>query len=449
MIYSLNTAEELTEKIICEIVRQHYQCELPRLNKLKDYYEGKNEITHRVMKDPTKPNNKVSNPYASYITDTLTGYFIGEPITYNSQDEDVLNELNMIFEYNDEADENTELAKNASIYGVAYEYLYVQDNMIRFKIFDTREIIAIYDKTVEHNLIAVLRCYDDYDWVEGKNISIVEVITDKEVIRYKTNDVKSSLTLLVSYPHYFGMVPVAVYYNNEEALGDFERVIPLIDAYDCMESDTLNDFEYFTDCYLCLYGFTAEKEDIIQMKENRVLLMDEGTNAEWLTKDINDTYTENMKNRLDNDIHKFAKCPNMSDEAFASNASGIAIKFKTMGTENLVSIKERKFKRGLQMRLELIANVKGLMADGFDWRAIEMNFTRNIPTNLIDIADVVNKLSGIVSDETLLAQVPFVEDVQTEIERLDKEKEKNPLLQSALSYNTTAMMREQEEEKED
>ena len=156
-----------------------------------------------------------------------------------------------------------------------------------------------------------------------------------------------------------------------------------------------------------------------------------------------------MKNRLDNDIHKFAKCPNMSDEAFASNASGIAIKFKTMGTENLVSIKERKFKRGLQMRLELIANVKGLMGDGFDWRAIEMSFTRNIPTNLVDIADVVNKLSGIVSDETLLAQVPFVEDVQTEIERLDKEKEKNPLLQGVLSYNTTAMMRGQGDEKED
>ena len=83
------------------------------------------------------------------------------------------------------------------------------------------------------------------------------------------------------------------------------------------------------------------------MKENRVLLMDEGTSAEWLIKQINDAYVENMKNRLDKDIHKFAKCPNMSDQEFASNASGIAIKFKLLGTENLVSIKERKFKRGL------------------------------------------------------------------------------------------------------
>jgi SPP1 family phage portal protein len=86
------------------------------------------------MKDPAKPNNKIANAYASYITDTLTGYFIGEPITYTSIDDKLLQELTMIFEYNDEADENAELAKTASIYGVAYEMLYFnkEDKMIRF-----------------------------------------------------------------------------------------------------------------------------------------------------------------------------------------------------------------------------------------------------------------------------------------------------------------------------
>jgi hypothetical protein len=36
------------------------------------------------MKDASKPNNKIANPYASYITDTLVGYFMGEAITYTS-----------------------------------------------------------------------------------------------------------------------------------------------------------------------------------------------------------------------------------------------------------------------------------------------------------------------------------------------------------------------------
>lgn len=400
------------------------------------------------MKDKSKPNNKIANAYASYITDTLVGYFIGEPISYTSNDDTLLQDLSMIFEYNDEADENAELAKNASIYGVAYEMLYLseEDKMIRFKALNPKEIIPIFDKTVEQNLMAVIRYYDDYDVVDDKTYTLVEVIDGSMVRRYKMDN---SFLLLEEYPHYFGMVPIAIYKNNEEERGDFESVISLIDAYDKMESDTLNDFEYFVDAYLALYGFTAEPEDVAQMKENRILLMDEGTSAEWLIKQTSDTYVENMKNRLDADIHKFAKCPNMADKEFASNASGVAIKFKLLGTENLVSIKERKFKRGLQQRLELMSMINSVLREGFDWRGIDIIFTRNVPSNDTDIANMVNTLKDIVSEETLLAQIPFVEDVQDELERLKQEREENkelnPFFSTGLSYQTNAMANSMEQ----
>ena len=402
------------------------------------------------MSDTSKPNNKIANAYASYITDTLVGYFIGEPITYTANDDVLLQDLQMILEHNDEADENAELAKNASIYGVAYEMLYLseEDNMIRFKSLNPKEVIPIFDKTVEQNLLAVMRYYEDYDYVEDNTYTIVEVIDATHVRRYKLN---TGLSLLEEYPHYFSMVPVAIFKNNEEESGDFERVISLIDAYDKMQSDSLNDFEYFVDAYLALYGFTADSEDVAQMKENRVLLMDEGTSAEWLIKQVNDAYVENMKNRLDKDIHKFAKCPNMSDQEFASNASGIAIKFKLLGTENLVSIKERKFKRGLQQRFELMSMINNVLREGFDWRAIDINFTRNIPSNDTDIADMVNTLKDIVSEETLLAQIPFVEDVQAELERIKTEREENkelnPFFSVDLGYQTEAMANSNKEEK--
>lgn len=443
--------EELTDKVIQRLVENHRSQEFPRLKKLENYYNANNEINRRLMKDPSKPNNKIANAYASYITDTLTGYFIGEPISYTSADETLLQDLTMIFEYNDEADENAELAKNASIYGVAYEMLYLseEDKMIRFKALDPKTVIPIFDKTVEENLIAVIRYYDDYDVVEDKTYTIIEVIDNAYVRRYKLG---TSLTLLDEYQHYFSLVPVAIFKNNEEQSGDFENVISLIDAYDKMESDSLNDFEYFVDAYLALYGFTADGDDVAQMKENRVLLMDEGTSAEWLIKQTSDVYVENMKNRLDNDIHKFAKCPNMSDENFASNASGVAIKFKLLGTENLVAIKERKFKRGIQQRLELMSAINSILREGFDWRAIDIIFTRNIPSNDVDIANMVNSLKDLVSEETLLAQIPFVEDVQDELERLKKEREEskelNPFFSVGLDYNTEAMNKNKEQEEE-
>ena len=403
------------------------------------------------MSDSTKPNNKIANSYASYITDTLVGYFMGKPVSYNTDDDKVLEELNMIFEYNDEADENIELAKNASIYGVAYEMLYMSEEEVRFKSLDPKQCIPIFDDTIDSNLLAFIRYYDNYDVVQDKTITIIELITDTTITRYQCGNNYNDFTLLDSYKHYFGMVPIAIFKNNEEELGDFETVISLIDAYDKLESDSLNDFEYFVDAYLALYGFTAEPEDIQQMKENRVLLMDEGTSAEWLTKNVSDNNIENIKNRIDADIHKFAKCPNMADKEFASNASGVAIKFKLLGTENKVSIKERKFKRGLQQRLELLATINGVLSDGFDWRSVDIIFSRNIPSNDTDIANMVNTLSGIVSEETLLAQLPFIENVQDEIERLDadreKNKENNPFFQSSMNYETGAMAEGEEEDK--
>ena len=440
---TINNMEELTTSVIKRIIDNHRTTELVRLLELEKYYNTENKIKNRLMADPTKPNNKIANPYASYITDTLTGYFIGEPITYNSEDKNLLQDLNMIFEYNDEADENAELAKNASIYGVAYEMLYVSEEdqkMVRFKPLSPKECIPIFDKTIEQNLIGLIRYYNDEDIVEDKTYTMIEVITDKEITTYRANELATEFVLLDSYEHYFGMVPIAIYKNNEEQRGDFESVISLIDAYDKLESDTVNDSEYFADCYLALHGFAADQDDIKEMKEKRVILMDNDTSAEWLVKESNDAAVENIKNRLDKDIHKFSKCPNMSDQEFASNASGIAIKFKLLGTENLVAIKERKFKRGLQQRLELIAAIDSVMRDGFDWRAIEIIFSRNVPSNDMDIANMVNTLKDIVSTETLLSQIPFVENVQDEIQKLDKEKEENPFFQVGLNYQTGAMV---------
>ena len=255
---------------------------------------------------------------------------------------------------------------------------------------------------------------------------MIEVYSDKDVVIYKSDALINNLEVVNSYSHYFGMVPIVVYNNNEEEIGDFEPVISLIDAYDQMESDSLNDFEYFVDAYLCLSGLVADADDVSTMKENRILLLDSDSDAKWLIKDTNDTNIENVKSRLDADIHKFSKVPDMSDEAFSGNSSGVAIKYKTLPMENIVAIKERKFKKGLQRRIELIFAIMSKTSGAYDWRSIDIAFTRNLPTNETEIAQMVSTLSGIVSNETLLTQLPFIEDVETEQKKVEDEQQSNP-----------------------
>lgn len=405
------------------------------MSMLYSYYQGDSAILKRTLADANKPNNRIVSPYATYITDTYTGYFLGEPVTYSSSDnQELLDRLTQLYNYNDEAATNAELAKDTSIFGVAYELMYMDENAdIRFKKIEAAKAIPIFDNTLEEDLLYFIRYYDDFDILTDKKTTYIEVYS-REWIRYYIND--NGMKLTQERTHAFKAVPINIYQNNQEEMGDYENVISLIDAYDKITSDSVNDMEYFADCYLALYGMSGtEPEDIAAMKEQRVLLMETDAKAEWLTKQINDTYVENLKNRLDAQIHKFSRCPAMTDSDFAANASGVAMKYKLMGIETATSKKERAFKKALQRRIELICNIFGVMGTDYDYRDITMNFKRNIPANLVEIADVVNKVGHLLSEETQISLLPI--DVTPDQEKQRKEAEATAGLDYSLEEPQT------------
>ena len=420
-MYKLSAGTVLTAEMIKKYIELNKEKDASNRKKF-DYYMGNHNILHRTMQDASKPNNKVVNPYAHYITDIMTGYFMGEPVNYNGKDEKQIEVIEAIYNYNDEASENSKLAEYASIYGVSYEIMYLDDDAnIRFKRIDTEGAIPIYENNIEGDLLYFIRYYDEQDIMTGNTITYVEVYSRNRIQFYSLS--LGALEYLSEVEHHWGLVPINIFYNNEEELGDFETVMSEIDAYDKLESDNLNEVEYFNDAYLALYGVEGtDGDDIAMMKENRVLLLPEDAKAEWLVKSINDTYLENLKTRLDKNIHKFSYCPAMTDQDFSQNASGVAMKYKLMGLENATSKKESAFKVGLQRRLELICNMLAVQGTNYDYRAVNIIFTRNIPNNIVEMADVINKVGHLYSEETQMNLLPIEVDYEKEQERKAQEQ---------------------------
>lgn len=414
---------QLTKEVIKWIIEKHSE-EKNRIAELRDYYNNKNAITNRQYKDTNKPQNRLSHPFASYITNMATGYFLGNPISYNSENKNLLERILDIFKYNDEADNNTTLAKYSSIAGYAVELLYIDENSnARFKALSGDEVAIVYDNTLEENILYAIRYFEEDIPGEDKIRTTINVYTSNTIQTYKLED--NEITFIDEVAHYFNDVPVSVYVNNDELYGDFERVKGLIDAYDKTQSDTANDFEYFTNALLVISGVLVEDEEGLNFKENRVINF-AGTDgkAEYLIKDINDNALENYKNRLVEDIHKFAQIPNLTDEKFAGNVSGESMKYKLMGLENVVSVKEAKFKKGLMRRIELLCNFLNIATnDLMLYTDIQPIFTRNKPKNDVELANMVKSLYGILSDETLISILPFIENSKEEIEKRDLEKE--------------------------
>ena len=419
----------LNANLINDLIEKHAE-EKNRIIKMKNYYNGLNEaIMNRAYTDKNKPSNKLVSGYPSYITDNFVGYMVGQPITYKSDNVDLLEKLNLNFLYNDEVDHNTTLAQEQSICGYAYELLYRdEDSNARFTCLETENTIVVYENNLEEKELFIIRLV----YTEDNKGLVYAYDNVNEYIYSLENDKVGNL--IIQSPHYFMSVPVCTYENNRQRIGDFEKVLSLINAYDLTNSDTANDFEYFTNALLVVSGVVMENEEgqPLNFKDNRVLnFADTNSKAEYLMKNINDSALENYKNRLNRDILRFSNIVDMSDENFASNLSGIAIKFKLQGMENITSIKESKFRKGLMKRIELLVHYLKLKTNtDFTYTEITPVFTRNIPANDSETVSMIKQLYGIVSDETLLAQLPFVENVQDELEAIEEKKSKE-----AISYD--------------
>ena len=163
----------------------------------------------------------------------------------------------------------------------------------------------------------------------------------------------------------------------------------------------------------------------VSLQHLRKEKLPDGAKAEYLTRTFDETGVEVLKKAIEQDIHKFSHIPCMTDESFGGNVSGVAMEFKVLGMENITKIKTRYYKKGLRKRLRLFCGYLSLYQKNVDPKGITMVFTRSLPKNLLEISQIVANLWGKVSRRTLLSQIPFVEDVDEELNALEKETQEN------------------------
>lgn len=422
-MFLLNKEQALTTDLLSKIIQQFELKEKGQLNRYWNYYKGNQEIMRKVATDIGKPCNRIVCNYCYNITQNYQGYIAGIPVSYSSDND--FTDIQEILNYNDVRNEDSEYLRNALIFGRAFEINYIdEDGKQRFKVLDTRECIPVYDTTLNNDLLYVIRYY----LVDNVNDSLdkyyVEVYSKDKVLIYESSNQFSSFSLLEERQHHYNQVPITVFSLNQEQESIFDKVITLQDAYNKLLSSEVDDFEAFCDAYLVLKGCMAEDEDVKQMKQNRVLILDNDADASYLTKSVSDTQIENMLQNINDTIHKIANSPDFNDEKLLAQ-SGIAMRYKLVGFENVASAIVANMTKALQRRIELICEILALTGSEELWRDVNITFTRNLPVNVLESAQIVNSLRGIVSDETLLSQIPFITDASGELEKIQKQKETN------------------------
>ena len=230
----------------------------------------------------------------------------------------------------------------------------------------------------------------------------------------------SSQQHLADYNPLFG-IP-----NNEELIGDAERVIALIDGYDRALSDASSEISQTRLAYLVLKGLGMDEEEIQEVQKSGAFeLYDDKQDVKYLTKDVNDTMIENHLDRLEKNIMRFAKSVNFNSDEFNGNVPVIGMHLKLMALENKCITFERKMTAALRYQFKVLYSIwkrkNKRTGSDLDYLNVSYLWTRNIPVNKLEEAQVLTTLNGQISDRTRYALSTLVEDPEDEIAQLNAE----------------------------
>lgn len=422
----------ITIKEALEYVHKHYYKELPRLRDLEKCYLGKNDILLRKERPNGAITNRIPHNFSSYIANQTSNYFMGTPIDYVCPQEDSYFELDRILRANSSSTLDADLSLDMAIFGVAFEIAYINTSgELELAKLNTKRVIPIYNMDIKPRLTDAI-VYDVIEAGPNKSLIRLSIYDESEVSTYEGEIIgdfdslliDNTLSLTDTRYHFIGQCPIIEYKNNRYNKGDFEDVIPLINSYDILESLSLDDCEDFTNAYLMLSKIGDLDDDMKKaIRDSKIIDFTEDGKAEWLIKNINDVFIENLKNRVNRDIHKITGTLDLSDNSlYAGVTSGVALKWRYSGLELKRKEKERQYTISLLRRLDIIKNFLAKQNVSIDPNEIEIMFSVSMPSNEAEIADIVTKLKGIISDKSLLSMLPWISDIEAEIERIEEEQ---------------------------
>ncbi len=349
--------KRLTAEQISDIIKDFRQDRLPEIQDREEYSKGNNPSILNRAYPVGAPTNRLPVPYGRRILSLITGYmFLPGLVTYSSENTGYLEALTEIFDLNEEPMQTYRMGWQTSLHGLGYELLYNEglreeptliDNLPgyletepRFAKAEMAETIPVYDFDIIPNLRAFIRFYTVGD---DEHISVYYEDVKEDWVRVHD---QSPMLKVGEQTHGYSAPPLVVYENNEDLIGDFSAVQSLIDAYDVLMSDSLNEFDRFAQAYLVAKGFTITAEDVDKLKHKRAFsLLSKDDSIEFLTKPIEVEFIKYLSEQLRAEIHRGSGIPNLDDFKWGGGTSGETIDKFIYLMELFTGIKEATFKQ--------------------------------------------------------------------------------------------------------
>ena len=440
----ITVSPEITSETL-DIAFEQWLSYQPRYQLLNDYYLG----NHRFDLQAHAPDqNHIIANHCKYITDVLVGYQFGNEPRYTTEDNDVAGQdILDLFKSQDKWAVEVNIGEDLSRFGRTYELVYMPtDKDVPNSIeIDPMHGFVAYAGDVEKDSVfgVVVFTYTDNN---RKTIYRLYVYDTANMSVWEADSAQSAprtwKMVSAPIPHGFGRVPLIEYKNNRQGLSDYEPILSLQDAYNSLLSDRQDNQDSFAQAMLVLSGTVIGRTpDEIKdgkriLKDHAVLQLDEDAVAQYLVKTSDEAGVSLVQAQYKNDIHRFSCVPDLSDEKFAGNASGVAMAYKLFGTDQIVAKKQSWMQKGFTRRCKLYdyrlnnPTMNPNYTPLADIDHMTITFNLNAPQDLSYIATALAQLTGskIMSLQTARTMVSDIPDPEQETELVREESEQEAAL---------------------
>jgi SPP1 family phage portal protein len=423
------------------------------------YYRNYTDIQkkRRLMSDGTellfRRNTKLEHAFYRKIVDQISGYMLARPASIMPVEEDdtysgLLNEvLNRNFWRT-----FTRAARSSINQAITWLTPYIDgEGKLQFMFIDGYEVIPFWKDNAHTELDAVIRLYDviEYEGTERKTVRKAEFWTTEGVGYYIVGEASVTLDVQMTEergnghfrigdaPYNWTRVPfIPVKYNDiEQPL--IEVLKSNIDTYNyaaSVHADVLADIPA---SLVAVKGYGGDPDRILHdIFQSRIAMLHHDGDIKVLQTEPQTESVETMLTRLRRDIFSFGAGVDGQDEG-AQNRSGEAQKHRRADLDTICNLFEIELQEAMQQAIWFVNNYLQMTGAG-DYRDTEVSvtFNRDIVVNeSTAITDAKNSV-GLISQRTIVANHPWVEDVDLEIQQLEEERERDQELFELANQKT-------------
>ncbi|MEF9952948.1 MAG: phage portal protein [Clostridium sp.] len=440
---------------LVSLIKSHRSSERLNLMLIGDkYYKVENDIKDRRLfrivdgkrvEESYKANNKIAHAKYKNMVDEKINYLLAKDYSLKCDNTNYVNSIKSTlgkhFQY-----QLTELGYEASNKGIGWLYVYLDDNKFKTMVVPGEQCIPIWSDKSHTELSGMIRVYDEEVWQFNNMTTITRVeywtpddvtyyILEGDYLVYDYNnnvDQDSKVAHFNKNSEWFswGKVPFIPFKNNHIEIPDIKFVKTLIDSYDISRSEAANYVEEVKNLIYVLKGYGGEdiNDFMRKLNEYRAILVDDPQDGgvDTLTPTMDITALKEHYEQLKRDIIEDGQSVNKDLDKFGSAPSGVALKFMYSGLDLKCNALETQFKMGFESLLYFINIYLSQTGEGtYEGIDIDIIFNRDIEINESETIDNCQKSKGVISDKTILANHPWVKDIELEQKELENQKQES------------------------